>query len=1021
VTVFARDRIGEATYGTDTAVTKITYKPLGDHPAPSIATIGETDLYPLCQPYQSKQGKYQINPRSACPAPTGITGLIVWGSLPSGLTFYDSMAGNYFAPYSNLSGGYISVQGYPLSFANGGTYQEKLSVAVVDARGKSGVIRDITFKDVSAPIEPSPTDITLYFANSGYYYSPALGQQQSGTNIVLNQPQIMLRPPPAPISMDCLSRLPHNKCLYSTGLYSIIDSNTIRLSGYGTSVSLPSNKVIGSNHRIYVEFDDQISSIFDKEYIASRIDNNIISITSSGHGIDPSFSGLVKILKTQDNIIYTTVNDAVYGGNPGMSVIDTTTTGLLGGGEFKTIQNIRGFVGRMKPSLIASLSSGIYRTNSTYLEDFNINPLDGENNHQYTIKFVNCYETGYFRVSGIILPSPSLESTDPPPGGGKNYSYNNQGAIAVAIRSSYGSTDIEKQIAANKRSLSTNYSISNIIDNIIQQSGNVATDAAGIGSFIFSPPNLSYGTVYSLYLQYISPIQYPTYDKFAIPSLNNIYYWIHKAGNELDIPDQQSFPPVIPVENNRLLFVSGNNPNKTITLVGGFIPNPALQFPYGNWNYEAYPPHATGYMQKTLPVYTGTYSKPFNNQDVNLVINNSPFVSGSNVMIKFKSFDGYEAFPTAYSGISLSSITGNFGVLRDGVPSNFRYSTYSGSIEVTDMLSIVSGENPYEIKVFHRSGLKNEFAINNHIDLINVFNKTTSVQGNIFPNNYRLNIISGTNTYSYAAINSFVFSGTLTSGSYTITNCSTNPLNILNTGVKLYSATNSLPDNHLVSGITTDTITLTEPYNGETTNNVLIYFSGYPISGYYSNMIGSNGTGLCEFRSNIYSSGNNQEFILNRNNVDSNGKSIFNISGIPLSLGSYIYRIITSENSGLPLVTGATLWSPKKYGKDYSLTTTTPPIIVAPSATVSIVNNSWTYSFAVTGGYTPRKDRFLEIELGGYIHTFNRTDNIVSDSGMLITLTSKPGFNWSQIFETPLSLKVYDETGYDLEYINAVY
>jgi hypothetical protein len=960
--------------------------------------------------------------RQTCPRPTGITGLIIWGSLPSGLTISDSRAGTYTQPYSDLTGGFITIQGFPTTFANGGQYSERLNVAVVDARGKSGVVNNITFTDVSAPIEISPTDISIYFATSGYRSTPALPSQLSGTDIISNESQHMLRPPAVPFSMECLSILPHNKCVYSTGLYTIINSNNIRLSGYGTSSSLPFSKQISNNQKIYVEFDVQVPSILNKEYIATRIDQNTIQITSSGHGINTSISGLAKILKTEGNIQTISVNSAVYGGNPTMTVSDITTTGLLGGGEFKTVNFTRGFAGRMKPSVYATLASGVNRTNSLHLEDFNISAIPGENTNPYIIKFTNCYETGYFRVSGIVLPTPSLDSTDPPPGGGNNYSYNDGGAIAVAIRTSYGSTESQKSNSLNARSLGVNYQIFNITNNSILESGNLNTNNSGITSFSFIPPNLSSGAVYSLYLQHLSNQAFPTYNKFATPSLQNVYYWVHKAGANDGTPVATSFPSVIPVEDKSLLFVSGNNISNEMRFVGGYIPKNTLSFPYGQWAYSEYIPHITGYIQKTIPEikYAGTYIQNFNSSDLYLNIPNNPFISGNRIGVQFTSYPGYTSLPTSSTGLVLTDVTGNIILLRNAISPI--WGTRSGTLSAYDIFAISSGEISNQIKIIHRTGLANEFVVNRHIDLINMADSTTSVQGNIFPNPYRLHIISGTPTQSYAAVGSLVFSGTLTSGSPTITNCSVNPLNILYTGVKLSSPTHNIPSNNLVSSITANSITLTSNYSGVTSNNVLIYYSGYNISGYYSNILNSNGTGLCEARYSIYRSNNLPEIAFSSGiGVNANGQSRFAVTGIPLSIGSYTYRVMTSENSGLPLVTGTTQWPAKKYGKDYPLTITIPPTIVAPSATVSLVNNSWSYSFAVTGGYYPRSGSFLEVELNGYIHTFNRSDTIVSDSGLLITLSSKPGFNWSGIFQSPVALKVYDETGYDLEYINAVY
>jgi hypothetical protein len=1020
INIVAKDRIEDTTYDTDSKTTQIIYNPLGDHPVPTISGFEDLVLYPNCQPYQSNQARYKINLRDACPKPTGITGLIMWGNLPAGLTVYDSRAGDYSSPFKDLSGGYVTIQGNPTTFANGGFYPETFNIAVVDARNKSGVLRDIIFIDASQAIPPSPTDITIYFAESGYHYTPSGGEL-----IIRNSVQSVVRPPASPFSMQCLSVLPHNQCLYSTGIYSIVDNNTIRLSGYGTSLSIASTKRIESGHKIYIEFDNQINPIFNQEYIATRINNNAITINSSGHGINSLTSGLVKILKTQSNIKDSISIDTVFPlGNPPMYAVDTTTTGLLGGGTYKSIPTppVKGFIGRMKPALIASLASGVNRSTSIHLEDFIINTLPGESDSPYVITFTNnCYETGHVRVSGLILPSPTIESTDPPPQGGNSYSYNNQGPIAATIRTAYGANNLQRSNPLNARSLGDiNYTIFNISENLSVFSGSIGTDPNGIATITFNLPNLSSGAVYSWYLERISADVFPTYNKRAIPTLTNIYHWIHKADEDILTPTYSSFPSVVPITDKSLVLISGNNTYEPISFMGGYIPKNTFSYPYGGWNYQNFPAHVTGYQQKIIPniYYTGTYGSVSNTTNINLQISNNVFSSGDPIYVTFQSYNLYQPMSVSSTGIIISGISGNIITLNNAVSSP---ASRSGTIQVYDLVRISSGDVPYHVKLSYRTGISEQFYPNKQIELINV-HSMSSTQMNIFPNNYTLNVFSAENGYCFAGVGSFVTSGILTSGSNIISNCSANPLNILNTGVILHSPTHSLPENHSVSAISSDSITLTEPYSGINTSNALIYFQGYDTIDFYSSLLGPSGTGLCSVRENIVGPDNTQSLSFDSgNNFTANGRSIYPITGIPTALGSYIYRVITSENINLPLVTGSPQWAPKKYAKDYSLLITTPPKIISQSDTISIVNNTWAYSFAVTGGYVPRSNRFLEIELNGLIHTFSRSQNIVSDSGILITLTSKPGFNWTNIFQSPVSLKVYDDTGYDTKYITAIY
>jgi hypothetical protein len=68
-------------------------------------------------------------------------------------------------------------------------------------------------------------------------------------------------------------------------------------------------------------------------------------------------------------------------------------------------------------------------------------------------------------------------------------------------------------------------------------------------------------------------------------------------------------------------------------------------------------------------------------------------------------------------------------------------------------------------------------------------------------------------------------------------------------------------------------------------------------------------------------------------------------------------------------------------------------------------------SFAVTGGNIPRSSYPLEVELDGFVHIFNKSENVVSDSGVIVTLTS----SYSGIFNGGHSpvLTVYDMSGGD--------
>jgi len=156
INITATDVIDEQIFGTDTKNTIFEYEAIADHPAPTAPQNFSRSLFPQCVPY-SDSSSYSINIRSICPVPTGLTGLISWGTLPPGLFLFDSRAGEYLAPFSDLTGGTVTIQGSPTTFASGGDYPNIFNIAVVDARGKSGVLQNITFTDASVAIAPSPT------------------------------------------------------------------------------------------------------------------------------------------------------------------------------------------------------------------------------------------------------------------------------------------------------------------------------------------------------------------------------------------------------------------------------------------------------------------------------------------------------------------------------------------------------------------------------------------------------------------------------------------------------------------------------------------------------------------------------------------------------------------------------------------------------------------------------------------------------------------------------------------------
>ena len=1016
ISITATDIIGEQIYGSDSESTIVIYKPIQAHPAPSAPNSFDTDLFPQCL-YYSDSNTYQINTRTICPSPTGITGLITWGSLPPGLSFNDSRYGQYQSPWSDLTGGTVTIQGNPTTFANGTDYNEVFNIAVVDARGKSGVLQNIKFKDASAAIKSSPTEMTIYFSGIEYAYSPA-GQTIGGAHIQ-NRNQDLVRPPASNISMECLSRLPHNECLYSTGLYLIHDSNTIRLSGYGTLSSASSLKRIDNGNKIYLKFDEQINSSFNQEYNCIRYDNNTISISIPSHGLSSSISGLVKILKTQDNIKNLSIRDAGYVGNPASFPTANSITGIMGDGRYTVKDGTRGFQGRLKPSFSGSPLSGLYSSNFLHHNSMAISGIPDVDHNIYTIDFINCYETGYLRVSGVILPTPVLEITDPPPAD-TPFAFDSQ-SYAFSARIAYGDS-ITKNSGINQRSGKTIktyiYSPQTTGYNTTLTQASTATQQGetSLAVISYSSPILSSGLVFGMNIRHDSPDIFPTYDKYAIPSLKNEYFWIQRAGSTGSQIVESTFPPHVPIYSGDLVLVSGVPVSSRIDVVGGFIPT-------GQWAFTSYLHNISGFIQTPIgnSVITGIYEKQYSSGVVKINIANNPLKSGDIIRIKPYSSNPSVAVPFSQTGVKINEILGNDFYISEGIPINI---IMAGKVDIYYAGQLSSGTSPFQVRIDHGSGQSGAYRPNKTIDAISLLNSQVSTQNYLMPNNVRLNIVSGTTEYSYAGIDALVLSGTFTNSSPIITNCSVNPEFILKSGYNLYANIAGLPNPATVASVTNNSITLSANFTGTTTNNVAIIHSGNNTTGYYTPLL-SNLFGISEIREHVYNTGN--KFDLNFSPVAYNNNPGYTYSSITGSTnnlnGKYLYKVITSENTGLPSITTSG-WNNKKFSTTYDLMCAQPLSIVAdPSIfnAINIDNNVWTLQFHVSGGFIPKNNSNLNLEIDGYIHTFITGVTFLSESGALVNIIANSAINWSGYFieNSPSELKIFDKLGSDTRSLTA--
>jgi hypothetical protein len=668
------DTIQDIYLTSDKIETSILYTSLEEngfaHTPPVIKISGSQQdqnpiqLSPLCNSPINISYIFGPTNRESCPIPTGITGWMVSGTLPPGLGYTISFSGgNPSAPWNNLSSGVITFTGNPTTFANGSLYSQQFGFKVFDARNKS-TQKIFTFQDTSSANPPSPLNLTVYFDDEKPKYTPirnmVAGETVSppqGTRPIdkANYPNITTYWPPAYSgSLSCTSTLPHNQCqtcefYYSGGNYEELDYKVY----LQFSRQLPLANISDGN-KIYLEFDYNPENEFNNLYTLKYSSPNYY-VEVPGQTFTTGSGRLVRERKVENVPTY---DIQKFNG----SLDSNTTKSILGCGSFSSKASFQildeggyGLFGRMRPDYIATIPvSGIFNSADIFMTGLNIAQLNnpyttGISNHIYTVKTSNCWETGYLRISGILLPAPIVELTDPAPASEAPFAYNNQ-QYYVGSRCAYGDTAEQRDLQDNKRDTTINYRITNLLTNSIYQNSQVSSNQA-----IAFNHNESYGTVFSLFLNN-NPAIFPTYRYNSLRYAQNEYFWIHKGGTKNGTITQNSFPPVIigGIKNNRISCLSGVSiSGYEGVLVGGYIPfnEYAIPVPYyqlpdnSNWSTLNYSPHITGFITKEIQNTNNTmtlpYSHPGNTQSTNQYINISigantyGFASGDAVDITF--------------------------------------------------------------------------------------------------------------------------------------------------------------------------------------------------------------------------------------------------------------------------------------------------------------------------------------------------------------------------------------------------
>ena len=609
-----------------------------------------------------------------------------------------------------------------------------------------------------------------------------------------------------------------------------------------------------------------------------------------------------------------------------------------------------------------------------------------------SIAYTSCYETGYLRISGILLPRPHIEITDPPPALNSNFSVNGS-TFALNSRLAYGDTELERSNTINWRNGNALYVLYNVGDDIAKYSatkiinGSVPVSISNQTSIPINASTLSSssnntGTVFKFNIS-TPPSLFPSYTLITPSAYNYSYYWIHKATTTLyDIPQQNSFPAVIVCEPEQIKLISGEIIN--------FNNNP-VDYGIDGLAYGGYIPHSICFNGICPPGYT-----------------DEPYFTESGVQWSARNY-----IPTI-SGIILQNpvdITGlvssaNYTVNPITSDKILSINNQSNSIQINDIISVsITRTLPLQSTILLDTFITG--VTSNNIDNTNlIFNR------------------------DYGLFNIDNLSATIRSISL-ITEIDTNNhiLTIQHNNMALQSGdmvaiNNLLPDNQYVSS-TQRTID----------NNSYIQITDINTTGLKLQIQGSNAPSIYSGLNigdavNIYKIIEDNIKIMPYN-IFSNteGKYDFIISGRANILhGQYLYRIVTKENSNMPIFksrpSDGGIYEnmpyptivPKFFERDIPMYVSKP--IEISSHTISWIGNAWTLQLVIDNGALPLLSELIDVTididgLGNYTYCgFDRpASDSVNNNQTIINLSSNTRINWSS--QTAFTIRVSDSTGSD--------
>ena len=951
-----------------------TYIPIEEeHPGPQVVEFQDETgplnnpvLKPLCDELYYLKLKFGPRVREACPIPTGLTGISFSGSLPSGLSYSftypsSSETNSFNAPvYDNLSSGTIIIQGYPLAFAqDGDNYTEKFGITVTDARNKTGSMI-ISFAQTVEYNEPN-IGMRVYFESDKPVFTEA-----TGLRILQGDAAFVYRPQPIASELVCNSILPNNKCPSETIIYSGGPDSDNKLILLGASAI---------NGEIYIRINQDNSNINNGVYVP-RLDTNGSLYITTKEDFSPR-TGLADIVISKYEVLNIGNFSTFFKGN-----IESSNTCILGNGLVDISRDpmntnlAYGIRGHISPSLSGDIPVGGYLSETdTKLSGLNISSIYGNYNNYGQVAYTSCWETGYLRISGIIVPKIFVEITDPPPAFSDNFSVNGS-TFALNTRLSYGNSELERSNPINWRNGSANYILKNLTrDNtVLENTVSVSTSnqqSIPLNASVLASSANGFGSVFGLTIS--SPgDRFPTYNYRAKPTAQPAdYFWIHKATTTLfDIPTQNSLPPVVPCLPHSINIVSG--------ILINYNSSSSSQYGIDGLAYGGYVPHSICFNNQCPPGYT-----------------NSPyFLTSEGVQWSARNY-----LPNISGAILQPLVDKEFFSLNGfyDVGANPRI------LRMTNTQSLATGQI-VKFNVFNKN------VGNNSLSLIDTF--ITGLLSSDFDSN---NNLVFTKDYGFI-IPTLEISGSLI-----------NQLDYINPSLHILRIRhNNLDDVLNIS----DNIAINSNFGSSSTLNTASYPGNLTVIDINPTELtvqanGPNPTG-------IYAGFNTGDYlVINKiiednikimpNNISSSSEGVYNfiISGrANILYGKYIYRIITKENSLMPIFT--TDIKPKSFERDVPMFVSKPLEII--SSTVSWPGNSWTVQIIVAGGRLPALSETIDVKIDldsndNYNYCgFNRfPTGALSDSydpitdTTTLTLSSNTRVAWQA--QTAFNLRLQDSTG----------